>query len=292
MVFHTCRQAAAFQLFQHSVYGFSDFDDVRTAGSGYQYAHCALAVVEQLVACRVLVAFLYLCDVAQAQLVVVMPLDKHVADVFHGFELVVDRHTDAVVTVFVVTGIGGLVLSVQGGKHFGRFHAQIGHAILKQGDVDAFHALAVEFHAVYSLQIAGFTLDEFGIVGQFTVGQSVARQGIEHAVNIAEIIFYDRGACAFGKRGAGIVYFPAEHVPALLHIVVADGTKQFYLYQGEVVVRIALYIIYVAHGADVLFQYVRHFQFYLMGRSSRIGGDHHSQFHFYFRVFQLTHFVA
>ena len=60
-----------------------------------------------------------------------MSLDKHVADVFYGLELVADGHTDAVITIIIITGIAGLVLSVQGGKHFHRLHAEVGHAVLK-----------------------------------------------------------------------------------------------------------------------------------------------------------------
>ena len=40
------------------------------------------------------------------------------------------------------------------------------------------------------------------------------------------------------------------------------------------------------------FEHVRYFQFYLVGGSTRIGGDYHGKLYFYFGVFQLAHLIA
>ena len=90
----------------------------------------------------------------------------------------------------------------------------------------------------------------------------------------------------------GVVHLPAKHIPALLDIIVAHCAQQFYLYDGKVIVGVAFHIIYIAHGADALFQYVRHFQFHLMGGCSRISSYNHGEFHLYLRIFQLTHVIA
>ena len=107
---------------------------------------------------------------------------------------------------------------------------------VEQGDIDAFGTFAVEFHTVYPFQFVHFPFYQFGIVGQFTVGQSVTCQGIEHAIYISEVIFDYRGGGSFGQQGAGVAYFAAQHVPALFHVIVRHGAQQFYLYQGQVVV--------------------------------------------------------
>ena len=52
------------------------------------------------------------------------------------------------------------------------------------------------------------------------------------------------------------------------------------------------HIIYITHGTDIFLQHIRYFQLHLMRRCSRISGNHHRQFHFNLRVFQLTHLIA
>ena len=153
---------------------------------------CPFAVEEHFVAGRLFVSFFYLCDVAHAELVVVVSLYKHVADVLHSLEFVAYSYTDAVVTIVVIAAVSGLVLPVQGGKHLSWFHTQICHAVLQQGDVDALGAFSVEFHPVNSFHVADFPLHEFRIVGQLPVGQAVTGQCVEHTIYIPEIIFDDR----------------------------------------------------------------------------------------------------
>ncbi len=193
-------------------------------------------VIEHFIACGVFVVFLYAGDVAQAELVVVVSLNQHLSDVVYGFELVVYRDADTAVAVFIISCIGGLVLAVQGCQYLGRFYTEVCHAVLQQGDVDTFGTLAVEFHTVHTFQFVHLPFHQFGIVGQFTVGQSVAGQGIEHAIYVSEVILDCRGGGSLGEQGAGIAHFAAQHVPALFHVVVRHGAQQFYLYQGQVVV--------------------------------------------------------
>ena len=115
----------------HGTFHFcTHLDDVGIARYRYQNTDGTVAVIEQFIAYRFFVAFLDTGNVPETELVIVMPLDKHIADVLYGLELVAHRHSDAVVTIVVITGIAGLVLSVQGGKHFQGLHTEIGHAVL------------------------------------------------------------------------------------------------------------------------------------------------------------------
>ena len=115
---HACGQAAFFQLRQLLFYGSAHFHDVRTAGSCDEDSLRPFAVEEQFVAGRFFVSFLDAGDVAHAELVVVMPLYQHAAYIFHCPELVADGDADAL-------------------------YAEVCHAVLQQGDVDAFGTFAV-----------------------------------------------------------------------------------------------------------------------------------------------------
>ena len=142
-----------------SVNGTTHLDNVGIACGGYQDANGALAIAEELVAGGCFIPLFDMSNVAQAQLVIVVALDEHLAYIGNGLELVSYVEADALVAVIKVAAIGGFVLAVQGGEHFGRFHAQCGHAVLQQGDVDALRAVAVEVHAFYILHIAHLALD-------------------------------------------------------------------------------------------------------------------------------------
>ena len=91
----------------------------------------------------ILVVFFYAGDVAQAKLVVIMSLDQHFSNIFYGFEFIVYCDSDTVVTIFIISCIGGFVLSVQGCQYFSRFYTEVGHAVLQQGYVDAFRPFAI-----------------------------------------------------------------------------------------------------------------------------------------------------
>ena len=78
----------------------------------------------------------------------------------------------------------------------------------------------------------------------------------------------------------------------LFHVVILDGRQQFDLDQGQIIERIAFDVIYIVHLTNALFEHIRHFQFHLVCRSSRIDSCHHRQLHLDFRIFQLTHLIA
>ena len=235
MAIYSGRQTVIFQLRQLRFHGFADLHDIRTARSSYQNADRALLVIEHLVTGWIFIPLFDQGYVAQTQLVVVMALDKHLADVVHRFETIVHRHSDAVVPVIIVTTIGCLVLSVQGSQDFGRFHAKVGHAVLQQGDIDTFGTFPIYIHPVHSFYFDYFPLDRFGIISHLPIGQSIARQCVEHAEHLAEIVLYDRCISSGRKQGGGIVDFPPEKVPMLLHVIVLDGGQQFDLNQGQII---------------------------------------------------------
>ena len=175
------------------------FHDVRTTGSGYQNAQCTLTVIVHFVTDRLFIAFLYLCDVAQTQLVVIMSLNKHFAYIFYRLEFIIDSHTDPIVTIVIIAGIGSLVLTVQGSKNFSRLYTQICHTILQQRDIDALRTLSIQIYPVYPFQFADFTLNQFGIVRQLTIRQTITGQSVKHTVHIPEVVFYNGSTDSFGQ---------------------------------------------------------------------------------------------
>ena len=166
--------------------------DVGIARGSHQDADGPLAVAVEGIACGFFVPLFDTGNVAQSELVVIMPLDKHLADVIYRLQFVGDMEADALVSVVEVAAVGGLVLPVERSEHFSRFHAEVGHAVLQQGDVDALGPFAVEVHALHALDVAHLALYQFGIVGELALTQSIACQGIKHAEYIAEVILYHR----------------------------------------------------------------------------------------------------
>ena len=223
------RQPVLLQLFHLTVHCHTDLHDVGITGSGNQDAHSPLSIAEHLVADRRFVPLLDAGDIAQAQLVVVMSLNQQVANVVHCFELV--RHVDAypVLAVVVISAIDRLVLSVQRGQHLGRFHAQIGHTVLQQRDIDAIRTFAIQVDALHSFQVVHLPFDQFGIVSQFTVVHAVTCQGIEHAEHIAKVVLHHRAAGPFGQHG--VSHLSSQQVPALLHLLVLRRGGQLHLNQ-------------------------------------------------------------
>ena len=157
------------------------------------------------------------------ELVIVMPLDEHVSDVFCCLELIAYRNTDTVVAILVIASIGGLVLSVEGSQHFDGLYTQVRHTVLKHEDVDTLWSFAIQVDSVNPFNVVDFPFDKLGIVRQFPVVHAIASQGIEHAIDIAEIILNYGGTCPRREGSFGIAYFPTEHVPMLFHLVIAHG---------------------------------------------------------------------
>ena len=170
MALYTCGQTAFFQLRQFFFYGGADFHNIRFAGSCDKNSLGPFAVEEQFVTGGLFISFLYPGYVAHTELVVVMPLYQHIADVFHSLEFIADGHADTVVSIVIVAAVCGFVLAVQCSENFGRLHAKVCHAVLQQGDIDTFGTFAIQFHPVYIFHIADFPFDELGVVGQFTIG--------------------------------------------------------------------------------------------------------------------------
>ena len=85
-----------------------------------------------------------------SQLVVFVSLYDHVADVLDVAELVIYSDPYPVCSVFVITGINGLVLTVKRLENLGRHNSQIGHFVFLEGYVYARVSFAVDFHACHS----------------------------------------------------------------------------------------------------------------------------------------------
>lgn len=125
VAFHSGGQTSGFEFFQLAFYGMAYFYNVRATGGGDEYTESTFMVIKHFIACGILVVFFYAGDVAQAKLVVIMSLDQHFSNIFYGFEFIVYCDSDTVVTIFIISCIGGFVLSVQCGENFGRFNTEV-----------------------------------------------------------------------------------------------------------------------------------------------------------------------
>ena len=191
MAGHTGRQLVGFQFVQFLVDGITHLDDIRTSGCRDEQSQSTFAIVKELVARWVSIRLFDLGNVTQTQLVVVVPLNQHLADVFDGLEFITDCHTDALVAIVEIAGVGGLVLSVERGQYFSRLDTQVGHPILQERDVDALGPFAIDFDPIHLFHIVDLPLDQFGIVVQLPVTEAVTCQGIKYTIHIAEVIFDD-----------------------------------------------------------------------------------------------------
>ena len=187
IIFYTHRHSLC-QLPEFLFHLVAHFQYVVTARTGYADAQRPLSVAQHGVACHLFITLAHIGNVAYAQLVVVVSGDEHVGNVFHRAELVIHGDTYSSCPVVIISSIRGGVLSVERLYHFCRQHSEICHLLLFQVDIDTFWSFAVNIHACHTVDGEHFSLDEFGIVAELAVGESVAGQGIEHAIHIAEII--------------------------------------------------------------------------------------------------------
>ena len=165
-----------------------------------------------------------------------MPLNKHVGNVIHLIKLIIHRHTDTTVTIIIITRITRLVLIVQRHDDLCRHHTQICHLVLTQFDVHTLVALAIDFHAAHTINLAHAPLNHLGIIIQLLVALSIALQRIEHAIHIAEVVPHLRCRSALRQFALRIRNLTAQHIPLLLHFIIRHCGLQ--LHRDETQVRI------------------------------------------------------
>ena len=289
---HSCRETLLLEFGYSLLHGLAHLHYVRRAGRSHEDAQGRLPVIGDGIAYRTLRALLHLGDVCQSELVVLMSLDDHSFYVLHLSELVGHGHTHSLVAIVIISSIGSLVLTVQRGQYLGGQDSQTGHLVLQQTYVYAILLLAIDIHTVHIIHVGQFALHQLGIVIQFPVRQSISREHIEHTIDQREVLLGDGGVGILRQQALGIVDLASETIPALLHLGIAHRTAKLHLYDGQVIVGVTLYIVQVAHGADAFLQHIGNLHLYLMGRSSRVCGNHHGQLDLYLGVFQLTHVIA
>ena len=291
MYFHTGRHAFVFEPFQRPFDLASYFGDIRTTQRGDGDAQCPPAVVPQLVADRIFVPFGNGGDVAEPQLVVLMSLQQQAADVLRCAVTVVHGYAQPGTAAFVVSGVHGFVLSVQGGEDLCRMYPEVGEFVFVELYVNALRPLAVDVHLRDAFDFHHLLFHEFGVPCGLCVGIAVEGHGVEHAEYVAEIVHYHGYGGSFGQLRLYVGHFAAENVPALFRLFVRDECGERYVYQGHVVHRAARHLADVLHRPNALLQHIRHFEFHLMGGGSRIDRDHGGLFHLDFGVFELAHVV-
>ena len=185
------REALGLQLGQTAFHLGPDLDDVAARSRRDGDAERTLPLVGHLVAHGFGVAVLHARDVAQPQLVVLVPLDDHALDLLHGAELVGDGHADAVGPVVVISGIVDVVLPVERRQRLGRTDAEHRHLFGQDRNVDALFAFAVDLDTRHTVQIAQLAFEQAGIIRQLPLRKTVARERIEHSVDQSEVVLHD-----------------------------------------------------------------------------------------------------
>ena len=285
------REALGLQLGQTAFHLGPDLDDVAARSRCDGDAERTLALVGHLVAHGFGVAVLHARDVAQPQLVVLVPLDDHALDLLHGAELVGDSHADAVGPVVVISGIVDVVLPVERRQRLGRTDAEHRHLFGQDRNVDALLAFAVDLDTRHTVQIAQLAFEQAGIIRQLPLRKTVARERIEHSVDQSEVVLHDdRRSRRQSPLDVGSL--AAQHVPALFDVGVAHRAFQLHLQNRQIVERRAGHALHLAHGADVLLQRIGHLQLHFMRRSAGARRYDHRQLDLDFGVFELRHVVG
>ena len=230
-------------------------------------------------------------NVAQPQLIVLVPLNDHALDLLHGAKLIGHGHPNTIRPVVVVTGIVDIVLSVERRQRLGRTYAEHRHLLGQNRDIDALLAFAVNLDARHAVQIAQFAFQQTGVIRQLPFRETVARQRVQHAVNQSEIVLHDNRS----SRRQPPLYvggLAAEHIPALLDVGVAHRALQLHLQNRKIVERRTDHVIHLADGADVLFQRIGYLQLHLMGRCAGTRRHDHCQLDLDLGVFELAHVIG
>ena len=153
----------------------------------------------RLVADRIFIPFGNGGDVAEPQLVVLMSLQQQAADVLRRAVTVVHGYAQPGTAAFVVSGVHGFVLSVQGGEDLCRMYPEVGEFVFVELYVDALRPLAVDVHLRDAFDFHHLLFHEFGIPCGLCVGIAVEGHGVEHAEYVAEIVHYHGYGGSFGQ---------------------------------------------------------------------------------------------
>ena len=144
---------------------FAYFHDVRTRSGGNGNAQRRLAVISHRVAYRSDIVITYFGNISQAELVILMALYNHIANLLYLAEFVIDSHAHAVGPVVVISGIIDAILPLQRGEYLRRRNAQCRHTFRQHLNVDALLSFSVYSDTSHVFNVCQLPLDQSGIVG-------------------------------------------------------------------------------------------------------------------------------
>ena len=152
---------------------------------------------------RILVAARHAREVPKPHL----PVTDTNGDVFErrdGIERATHAHGDAFARRFDGAGGNDGVLAGEcRGQQFRR-DPQTRHLTQRQVDVDDLVLHADEIHLAYVAHAQQLCADEFGLVAQLAIRETVAGQRVDHAIDIAEVVVEQRADCALRKLAADV----------------------------------------------------------------------------------------
>ena len=215
---HAERQAF-FDLRAHVLQRFAERDDVAALGHRHTQRNHLVAVVVHLDLRRVDQAALDLRDVAQPQLVARSTTNRHGTQLLDVVELAAHAHLHHVQRRLHRAGRFDGVLRAQLAQHLVHVQPQLGQALLRDFDVDllVLHAEQLDLgHVLHAQQLLARVV---GKLLQLGIRKTIARQRVDHAVHVAEIVVEERPLHALRQGVAHVAHLLAHRVPDLRHLL-------------------------------------------------------------------------
>ena len=169
------------------------------------------------------------------------------------------------------TGVHGR-LCLDGAGDAARIQSQLRQLIGLHLHEDFFRLHANKLHLFDVLDAVKIQLDFFGVFAHILVGEAVACQGVDVAVNIVKAVIVIGTECAAGEVLFAIVHDVAQLQPALTHGVASDLVLEGNGDDTHARTRIAGDFINLRQGLDLLFQLVGEVHFDLLGAGAGPGG--------------------
>ena len=221
------RQAISLQFGKTSVDNLTQLGYVGSSLHRHGKAQCPSSVIAKLVACGLFISYGNVPNIFQAQLIFLMSLNQQVRNIVDRLISIVNGYPQAIAAALEITGINGFILSVERSQHFGRMHAQIGHLILINLNIDTLRTASIHFYAAYIGNILKLAFQHLRIIVEFLFGITVARYGVKHTEYVAEIIHHQRRTRSVGQFALHVADTATQDVPILVDLFILYGTLQF-----------------------------------------------------------------
>ena len=238
------------------------------------YSQCRPAAHTHKASRRCLVTLFHAGDVHQPEMLARSGGDRHLPDVVERVEITCRFDADAVLVRLDRSGVDDLVLSGESTRDIGCRQAAAGHHRRLDRHVDRRRLHAVDLHTRHILDLEQLVFKPFGFVFHFAPCAAVARDAVEDAQHVAEIVVHHRRPRPGRQLRLHVADLTAQFVPQLLHLV---GPNLFFdidrnfRYAGTV---LGLQVVEFTQRLNRLFQHVGHLGLHLGGRSPGIGGQH------------------